>query len=43
MISDGSIRVGELHFAGPVLREGGYSTELEDKWESTAHGLNRSC
>ena len=32
MISDGAIRVGELHFAGPVLDEGGCPTELEGKW-----------
>ena len=33
MISDGAIRVGELHFAGPVQGEGGCPTELEGKWE----------
>ena len=32
MISDGAIRVGDLHFAGPVLDEGDYPTELEEKW-----------
>ena len=32
MISDGAIRVGESHFAGPVLDEGEYATELEGKW-----------
>ena len=32
MISDGAIRVGELHFAGPVPDEGGYPSELEGKW-----------
>ena len=32
VISDGSIRVGELHFAGPVLDEGDYNRELEGKW-----------
>ena len=32
MISDGAIRVGELHFAGPVSDEGDYPTELEGKW-----------
>ena len=32
MISDGAIRVGELHFAGPVLDEGDYTTELEGNW-----------
>ena len=31
MISDGAIRVEELHFAGLVLDEGDYSTELEGK------------
>ena len=29
MISDGAIKVGELHFAGPVPDEGDYPTELE--------------
>ena len=33
MVSDGAIRVGELHFAGPVPDEGDYTTELEKKWE----------
>ena len=33
MISDGAIRIGELHFAGPVPDEGGMvATELEGKW-----------
>ena len=32
MISDGAIRVGELHFAGPVPDEGDNPTELEGKW-----------
>ena len=32
MISDGAIRVGELHFAGPVPDEGDCPTELEGKW-----------
>ena len=32
MISDGAIRVGELHFAGPVPDEGGCPTELDGKW-----------
>ena len=31
MISDGAIRVGELHFAGPVPDECGCPTELEGK------------
>ena len=33
MISDGVIRVGELHFPGPVPDEGDNPTELEGKWE----------
>ena len=32
MISDGAIRVGELHFVCPVPDEGGCPTELEGKW-----------
>ena len=32
MISDGAIRFGEQHFAGPVPDEGDYPTELEGKW-----------
>ena len=32
MISDGAIRVGELHFAGLVPDEGAHTTELEGKW-----------
>ena len=32
MISEGAIRVGELHFAGPVPDEGDCPTELEGKW-----------
>ena len=32
MISDGVIRVEEMHFAGPVLDEGDNPTELEGKW-----------
>ena len=32
MISDGAIRFGELHFAGPVPDESDYTTELEGKW-----------
>ena len=32
MISDGAIRVEELHFAGPVQDEGDNSTILEGKW-----------
>ena len=31
MISDGAIRIGEMHFAGPVPDEGDYPTELEGK------------
>ena len=34
MISDGAIRVGELHFAGPVPDEGDYPAELGGKWKS---------
>ena len=33
MISDGVIRIGEMHFAGPVPGEGDNPTELEGKWE----------
>ena len=32
MISESAIRVGELHFAGPVPDEGDCPTELEGKW-----------
>ena len=32
MISDGAIRIGELHFAGPVPDESDYPTEFEGKW-----------
>ena len=32
MISDGAIRIGEMHFAGPVPDEGDYPTEFEGKW-----------
>ena len=32
MISDGVIRVEEMHFAGPVPDEGDIHTELEGKW-----------
>ena len=32
MISDGAIRIGEMHFAGPVSDEGDNPTELEGKW-----------
>ena len=32
MISDGPVKVGEFHFAGPVPDEGDYTTELEGKW-----------
>ena len=31
MISDGAIRIGEMHFAGPVLDDGGCPTEVEGK------------
>ena len=43
MISDGAIRLGEMHFAGPVPDEGDNPTELEANGESTARGLIRSC
>ena len=34
MISDGAIRVGDLHSAGPVLDEGDYPPAYpEGKWE----------
>ena len=32
MISDGAIRIGDMHFAGPVPDEGDNPTELEGKW-----------
>ena len=32
MISDGAIRVGELHFVRAVRDEGDYPTELEGTW-----------
>ena len=32
MISDGAIRIGEMHFARPVPDEGDNPTELEGKW-----------
>ena len=32
MISDGVIRVEEMHFAGPVPDEGDNPKELEGKW-----------
>ena len=32
MISDGVIRIEEMHFAGPVPDEGDSPTELEGKW-----------
>ena len=32
MISDGAIRIGEMHFAGPVPDEGDYPAELEGRW-----------
>ena len=33
MISDGAIRVEDMHFAGAVPDEGDNPTELEGKWE----------
>ena len=38
MISDGAIRIGEIHFAGPVPDEGDNPTELEGKW-----GVDGTC
>ena len=32
IISDGAIRIGEMHFAGPVPDECDNPTELEGKW-----------
>ena len=32
MITDGAIKIGEMHFAGPVPDEGDNPTELEGKW-----------
>ena len=32
MISDGAMRIGEMHFAGPVPDEGDYTAELGGKW-----------
>ena len=32
MISGGAIRIGEMHFAGPVPDEGDNPTEHEGKW-----------
>ena len=32
MISDGAIRIGEMHSADPVPDEGDNPTELEGKW-----------
>ena len=32
MISDGATRIEEMHFAGPVLAEGDFPTQLEGKW-----------
>ena len=44
MISDGAIRVGELHFAGLVPDEGDYAPRSsKGNGESTARGLIRSC
>ena len=31
-ISDGAIRIGEMHFVDPVPDEGDYPTELEGNW-----------
>ena len=35
MILDGVIRVGEVHFAGPMPDESDNSTKLEGKWGTT--------
>ena len=44
MISDGAIRIGELHFAGPVPDEGDHAPQSSKaNGESTAYGLIRSC
>ena len=32
MISDGAIRIRDMHFAGPVPDEGDDPTEFESKW-----------
>ena len=40
MISDGAIRVGELHFAGLVPDEGDYPAELEGKWGSDGRWID---
>ena len=40
MISDGAIRIGEMHFAGPVPDE---NESLKANVESTACGLIRRC
>ena len=40
MIPDGAIRIGEMHFAGPVPDEGDFP---KGNGESTAYGLTRSC
>ena len=37
MISDGAVRIGEMHFAGPVPDEGDNPTELEGKWGVGRH------
>ena len=42
IISDGAIRIGEMHFAGPVPDECDNPKELEGKW-GVDGGLIRSC
>ena len=37
MISDSAIRIGEMHFAGPVPDEGDNPTELEGTWGVERH------
>ena len=43
MISDGAIRIGEMHFSGPVPDEGDYPTQLEGKWRVDGIWIDRSC
>ena len=43
MISDGVIRIEEMHFAGPVPDEGDSPQNSKVNGESTARGLIRSC
>ena len=43
MISDGAIRVGDLHFAGQRRMKVVAPQSLKANGESTAYGLTRSC